>query len=260
MNSNGVVLFKFGEQRWIDKIIEGKLSFACAGAFINEYKRSKNEIMGDQYEAVFAKLYPDDPRINEMKQKLGRDLESIKYNDYILLRRKSARLIPIFCMYGYKEDDIIDDIIEPEIGKNIAVHKFDERMYIGFAKSINARNVVVKSCRFTQLALRVPEFIMRLVEHNAWNKFEMHPVNYKYFEQDTFFIEPTRSYKELFYKFPDYKYQLETRISIPSIQLVTCADRYEVEIREFKDDDYRKSYEPIVFKTTVTLKNGSGFC
>lgn len=67
-DDHGVILFRFGEKRWIEKIADGNLSFSCAGAFINQAKKTGNTVQGDEYEGIFARLYPDDSRIDKMKK------------------------------------------------------------------------------------------------------------------------------------------------------------------------------------------------
>lgn len=38
-DENAIMMYKFSENRWIKNILEGELSFSCAGAFINQAKK-----------------------------------------------------------------------------------------------------------------------------------------------------------------------------------------------------------------------------
>lgn len=258
-NDHAIMLFKFGEQRWMDKIIEGNLSFSCVGAYIQQYKRTGNEIQGDPYEAVFARVKKHDHIIAEMQELLGNDLELIDDNDFMMLRRRSAKYVPVFCVYGYKGVDVLNDIPEHEItiGKHHVIHEFDERMYSGFSDSLEVKNVISDSHRFTQLAIRVPEFMVRLYEHAFFDniQFEMHPIDYKTMRDEEFFIEPNRYYKELFYKFPRYSYQIEARITIPGERLLFTHDRRNVKVRPFYKNNYYKAFTRTKFNMGVIIKN-----
>ena len=130
-----VQIYKFGEQRWIDKMIEGELSFSCAGAFINQAKSSGNLVQGDIYEGIFARLNVNDSRISKMKKKLGSDLEILEYKNKVLLRRKSAKLKPIFCFYRINVENLLNENDINKIGTQILKHKFNDLMYNGFTNS-----------------------------------------------------------------------------------------------------------------------------
>ena len=77
------LIFKFGEKRWIEKLVEGEISFSCAGSFISQAEHSKNDIQGDKHEAVFAKLTKSDPRISQMRLRFKNDLEEIEEGDFV---------------------------------------------------------------------------------------------------------------------------------------------------------------------------------
>jgi len=246
-NENAAILFRFSEQRWIDAIINGELSFSCAGAFVYQAKATDNTIQGDKYEGIFAKLHPGDERITQMRDKLGADLEEISEDDYILLRRKSAMKKPIFCFYGYKIGDILKDGISLRVGNNQIRHDFDSRLYTGFSGMDWNSNVVDDSRRFTQLTLLPYPFVNRIKIAMCTQGlgYKLHPVDYELRGNDTFFIEPTEKYDELFYKSPEYAYQFETRICLFDKKLDCIFDRFSLNIGHLSTNEYKKSFEPI---------------
>ena len=84
--------------------------------------------------------------------------------------------------------------------------------------------------------------------------YKMDDVNYTEFEKDTFFIPPTMSYNELFYKFPQYKHQHEYRVCLKSISFKNIYERYNLEIGKLLDDEYRITNSPIYITTDAILK------
>ena len=104
----GITIFagmKIGEEKWIKKLYDGEVCFSPVGDFIVEGETTGNNEQGDKYEGVFARLKKDNPLIRKMNETLGDDLEKILDGDYVLLRRKSCKEVPVLCLYGmYKED------------------------------------------------------------------------------------------------------------------------------------------------------------
>ena len=254
-NNSGILLSKFGEQRWIDSLINGNMSFSCAGNYILQAKKTGNDIQGDLYEAIFARLYKNDSRIIEQRQRLKKDLEEIEDGNFILLRRKSAKLKPIFCFYGYKAEDVLNDCKDPVSGNNTVLHEYNEKLYSGFSKSMG-NNVVADEYRLTQLTLKPEPFVNRVKAAMARHGYGyiMNPVDYKIRAEETFFIQPTDKYEELFYKDPKYSYQLETRIFITGKQFWNVFERYNLFIGKFQEDTYWKSYNPMKFLLEVILE------
>ena len=218
-------LFRFSEQRWIDAIIHGELSFSCAGAFVHQAKHSANNIQGDRYEGIFARLENGDKRIALMQNKLGSDLKIVSDGDYVLLKRKSAMLRPIFCLYGYKAVDALNEIdagTEIHTGKYRIRHEFDPNMYAGFSADWRS-NVIADDRRFTILHIDPKPFYDRVVKALLSNRigFKMGIVDYMTREEKIFFLEPTSSYDELFYKRSLYSYQHEIRICLYSMKFIS---------------------------------------
>lgn len=254
-DDHGLLLFRFGEKRWIEKIVEGNLSFSCAGAFINQAKNTGNTVQGDEYEAIFAKLYPDDIRIAEMKRKLGDDLEEINLNDHILLRRKSAKLKPIFCFYGYTARDLLEEANIEHLGENTVRHEFDERMFSGFSNSESVKNVLSEERRFTMITLMPQPFVDRVkffMKLNGYG-FKMGKVKYEIISNDTFFIEPTAEYNELFYKAKEYSYQCEARICMKNMKFNNIFERFDCNIGKLRPEEYYINYDKLYFTINAVI-------
>lgn len=257
-DENAIILFRFGEQRWIDKFIEGDMSFSCSGAFIHQAIKTGNDVQGDPLEAVFARCKKDDALIEQMKSKLGNDLEIIPDGDHVFLRRESAKKRPIFCFYGYKAGDALHEREITKLGVNKIRHDFDTRMYEGFADNLKVCNVISESHRFTQLTLMPDPFVKRVKIAMAIKGYgyTMKPINYTEFSKDTFFIEPTRHYDELFYKFPKYSYQYEARICLKDMSLPSIFDRFSVDIGHLTENEFKKTYTPMymVFDAVIAKR------
>lgn len=262
MNNNNVVFFfKFGEQRWMEKLVEGNINFSCAGNFIFQAEHTKNDVQGDRLEGVFARLFCDDIRIEEMKSQLGSDLEVLNDGKFKLLRRKSAKLKPIFCLYGYKAQDILDDCESPIEGVNTVKHTFHDEMYYGFSSAFQAPNVISDSRRFAQVTFtKSDNFIKRLRTFLCAQNiaYKMDNVNYIEFEKETFFIPPTDSYDELFYKFPKYKHQYEARVCLKKMSFNSIFDRYNLFVGKFSKDEYELTNAPFYLTTEAIFKRKKG--
>lgn len=114
-----------------------------------------------------------------MKNKLGEDLEKIIDGEYVFLRRKSAKLIPIFCVFSYTSEDLIVDGQPTHKGKKRVRFNFDERLFEGFANE-KIRNVVSDLHRFTLAAIQPKPFVEKIKNRlNEKNQpFNMDMVKY----------------------------------------------------------------------------------
>lgn len=252
------LFFKFGKYKWMKKLANGELSFSCTGNFINEAIKTGNEIQGDAFEGVFARLKNNDYRIDLMKEKLKDDLEVLEDTEpYVLLRRKSSKYKPIFCLYSYTYDDIYNECTDPKIGANLVEHKFHEDMYSGFAESLSIKNVLSLDEQFTQVIFSKSENFLNRLKCAILSQdhiFKISRVNYTEFEKEEFFIEPSATYNELFYKFPQYKGQHEARICLLDMNFNDCSERYSLNIGVLSDDECIIEHKPFYFKSTVIFK------
>ena len=251
-----LMIHRFGEQRWIDKIIDGELSFSCAGAFIHQAKKTRNYVQGDIHEAVFARLLKNDVRIAQMRTQLGADLEEIPDGNYVFLRRHSAKRKPIFCFYGYTAGDALRDSSIDHVGFNRIRHEFDEKMYSGFSQNIDMRNVVSDEYRFTELTVMARAFVdrIRIAMLNNDYLYRIERIDYDTMNKDEFFISPTSNYDELFYKHPSYKYQYEARICMPDKELITIFDRFLLQIPPLHKEEYVKVHERTYMSYDTVIK------
>lgn len=253
-NDHAIMLYKFGENRWINKLLDGELSFSCAGAYIFQAKKTGNRIQGDELEGVFAKQHKDNPKIEEMRNILGRDLEEIPDGDYVFLRRRSAKLRPIFCIFAYTAQDAIIDGAPQKVGKQKVKFEFDQRLYEGFAAE-NLRNVIADSHRFTLTLIQAGTFIekVKVALQREQKGYEMRAIQYIDMSAGEFFIEPTNRYPELFIKSSDYAYQHEARICLVDQKFSTIFKRYPLFIGKFSTCDYRLCHEAVRLEIDVVF-------
>lgn len=256
--NHAIALFKIGKKKWMDKLIKGNINFSCCGKYVQEAIIDKNEIQGDAYEAIFARLKETDPRLQQLRMKYCDDLEEINVGEYVLLRRKSALKIPVFCLYGYKAKDLIEDNEIKRSGIQLLQQTIDMRMFEGFSNKFSMNNVLSEDERFQALIIDPKGFRKRLEEgidlinkipettidneifvSASCNKnmhFEMKSVNYSLFQKETFILNVTDKYEELFYKMPEYSYQREARMCITNRELVDINKRFNLKIRPFNLD------------------------
>ena len=255
-NDHAIMMYKFGERRWIQKILDGELSFSSPAAFIHQAKISGNYVQGDLKEAVFARLLNSDCRIEEMINKLGSNLEIIPDGDYSFLRRKSAKFKPIFCMFAYTAGDALCNSDISKIGKQKLRLEFDKRMFEGFSQNITL-NVIAETHMFTILFLQSKPFIdnVKMALKFVNIPYQMKKVKYIDMTNGEFFIEPTDSYNELFYKSVHYEYQHEARICLSGEKFTNIFERYPLRILQVLKDDYVMCNSEIYVEFIATIEN-----
>jgi hypothetical protein len=233
---NSLLLFKFGEYKWMKKIQEGIISFSCPGRYIDIAKRTGNNEQGDIDEGVFARLKIGDSRIKKAEELVQDDLEIIPDGKYVKLRRKSTYLIPTFCFYSCRVKDLLSTNIRG-VGIQKIQHKFDDNMFSGFSYD-QIRNVLSYESYPTTLTIQVEPFKYLLggellkqgIDH------QIKHINYTEFANDEFYIEPTERREELFYKFPKYSYQREARVCLHKSLSNDIYDRYNLSIGSLSDN------------------------
>ena len=215
--------------------------------FIAVDSTSAEEYAGEETEKAFA----------EAKDVLS-DEKFILQKGWRSLSDKDARVgnkSKTQQFYGYKAEDVLNDCKDPVSGNNTVLHEYNEKLYSWFSKSMG-NSVVADEYRLTQLTLKPEPFVNRVKAAMARHGYGyiMNPVDYKIRAEETFFIEPTDKYEELFYKDPKYSYQLETRIFITGKQFWNVFERYNLFIGKFQEDTYWKSYNPMKFLLEVILE------
>ena len=83
--------------------------------------------------------------------------------------------------------------------------------------------------------------------------FKMDKVNYELLSDDTFFIEPTSEYNELFYKSPEYSYQYEARICMKDMRFHNIFERFDLDIGKLKSEEYHIYYNKLYFVINAVI-------
>lgn len=248
--NNAIIIYRFSAKKWMDELREGNFSFSCPGKYIEESMTEGNDEQGDKFEAVFARLEKGDPRVREMKKKLGHDLEILDDGRYVLLRRESAKLIPTFCFFYFKVDDLHEGAVGDEnCGLVPITLYFDEKMYSNFADGNTDEE------KLTATAIYTKEFVEKaeqIIFSNDGRRFRarMAGVDYKKRTQDTFLIEPTDNYDELFYKRNKHSYQHEGRIALPGARLTDITKRMNFKTEPFNKEHWFETQD-VPFKLTL---------
>lgn len=217
----GITIFagmKIGEEQWIKKLENGSACFSPIADYIEQGEKENNNEQGDKYEGVFARLKKNDTRIHDMEDRLKDDLEEIEDGEYILLRRKSSRTVPVFCLYGfYKEDAQMIELSSNNVKLELIP---SSKMYNEFLNGVSSTEE--KKVAWTLF------FSLGHLQHNIQTALDNKHVNYRFakvkydlFDGDEFFIEPTSDYPELIHKAKRLSYQKEIRWVLPNIHQST---------------------------------------
>lgn len=203
---------KVSEKQWIESLRNGTVCFNPIEVFIKKAEKNGNNEQGDRYEGIFARLQTNDRRIGELKIRFGDDLEIIpENNNYVLLRRKSSRKIPIFCMYGVRRDELElqEDSVHKENGKYIGtvVYNLPTRIYNGFLDSSDVWGFYASSGHFCAALEKA------LGDNNL--TYGKAVINYDIELNKEFYFEPTENYSELIHKRKELEYQHEIRYILP---------------------------------------------
>ena len=212
------VCLKVGQERWIRSLSEGTACFNRAGFFIEKAAQTGNNEQGDLYEGVFARLRQDNPLLLQTIERFKDDIELIYDGEYTILRRSSARNIPIFCMYGIRKDELnvvkesvyFDKISRQYKGK---VHyDFPEKLYRGFL-DFPEKTV---TWNFLCSAGHLFDSIEAALRKNRYT-YSKCVVKYDIDISKEFYIEPDAEgpYSELTHKRIDLAYQHEVRFFLP---------------------------------------------
>lgn len=251
-DDSSIMLFKFGEYRWLNKLKEGEVSFGCPGRYIDIAKKGNNDEQGDIDEGIFARLKKGDKKIEEMANSLKEDLEIMDDGTHVKLRRKSSYRVPVFCFYTLTARDMLTKV--HDVGLQNVIHNFDPRIFSSFAPSEMAMNVLQRDFLFSTLYIKPKPFLYFFAEAMIHKniKYSMNSINYTEFEKDEFFINPTSKREELFYKSPRYKYQSELRICLHDVYVQDIYDRYNISIRRLPDE-YAYLFEKTKIQINMTL-------
>ena len=154
-----------------------------------------------------------------MNETLGDDLEKILDGDYVLLRRKSCKEVPVLCLYGmYKEDaeEIERKMLKDGTVQSTLQFQLSNKMYDEFLNADLTNDEKIEpwsmgmSLGHFQIAIE-KELDKRGIQHKAVK------INYDLSDTEEFFIEPTNNYDELAHKSDRLNYQKEIRWILPNM-------------------------------------------
>ncbi len=231
MNCNVLLCMKVSEKKWIEKLRNGEACFNQIDSYIKKSIDDKNDDQGDKYEAVFARIKKTDKRLQELRKRFGEDLEEIQddSDNYVLLRRKSARRILVFCLYGVKAENLkhVDgsyDDSDAEIIRCKGKYEFSKRMFEDFLKISNVYG-------FYASAGHLFENIEKALNNNNIT-YRKEVIRYELDPVEEFYFEPDEKYSELMFKRKDLSYQQEIRYWL----LNYSSDRLILNYKKLKDN------------------------
>lgn len=202
---------KVSEQKWIKSLRNGTACFNPVGIFIEKAENDGNNEQGDRYEGIFARIKKTDPRLETSKHRYADDLEILPDGEnHVMLRRKSSRNVPVFCMYGVRRDELVLDeaSVHTENGELFgkAKYTFPDKIYHGFLDTDDVWGFYASSGHFcTEL-------------ENALNceglTYRKCVIRYDIDLETEFYFEPDDEYSELNHKRKDLIYQHEIRYKL----------------------------------------------
>ncbi len=207
MTYNIELCMKVSEKRWIESLRKGKVCFNPVDKFIKQAEIDGNNEQGDKYEGIFARIKANDVRLTNLRNRFGDDLEEIAEDEYILLRRKSSRKVPIFCVYGIRKDElkIRENSVKDEAGeyKCTVDYNFPDKIYNGFLGCADVWGFYASSGHF---CAAIEEALGK--SHLSYTKSV---ISYDIDPNNEFYFEPDSDYSELNHKRKDLEYQHEIR-------------------------------------------------
>lgn len=212
MNKEIIVGVKIGEEKWIKSLRNGTAYFNCVEKFIKLGDENDNDEQGDRFEGIFARIKHYDERIDRLKKKLGDDLEFINdKDDFVILRRKSARTVRVFCMYGVMKNElrVINSSVyeKNKIQYGKAKYEFPPEMFGGdFSNKSSSWGFYTNFSRF--------EKNLNCALDRKQCTYVCDSIIYDIDLNTSFYIEPDDNYFELNHKRTKFEYQHEIRYRI----------------------------------------------
>lgn len=238
---NSVVFLRIGRTDEIERQIDSSMiKFGCPANWIN-YANNHPDGIADKYEAVFAHVRKDDPRLSMICD------DGVPLNRYrslwsdeepdgsVYARYIYSCLVPTVCFYSIDKDGIRKNI--PEIDGKHTGFTIDLDPYY---QSINvdlAQSSIMVICSphllFEDLKEGIPRAIAsaRNVSKDNFEVSNPYAVKYVSYDLDIresfFHLSP---YDEVFRKRPQYRDQHEARVIIPNVNFIRdpvyCKDLY----------------------------------
>lgn len=196
-----------------------------------------------------------EPRIEQMSQKLGFDLEIIGDGEYVKLRRFSSYYIPTFCFYSYRGKDLLTSSQKVPSWQHV-IHEFNENIFSGF---VNEQSSILapSDCAYAMLVLQSEPFRVKMngaLILNDVQNYRIRHVDYETFAQEEFFIEPTDERMELFCKFPKYAYQHEARLCLLNNRQPSVSSRFDLNIGPWNEGGCSLLREQVYMEVKTRLK------
>ena len=237
-DDHALMLFKFGINKYMKELQNGRLFFSCAGNYVYIAKNNGNSEQGDEEEGVFARLKKHDLKIDECIKKYGKDLEIMDDGSHVKLRRRSSLLYPLFCLYAYRAKDVLENS-NIKSGTHKYKHNFNSKIFEAFSQSSKSKNVLSEEFLPTICFFQPKPFVdvvrYSLIVNNI--TYKMKAINYDVKSNEQYYIEPDDARSELFYKNPKYEYQHEARICVSNRKFTSIFENEIINVQKFKDQD-----------------------
>lgn len=185
---------------------------------VNIYQ-SGDEGRFDKYEGAIAVLHKDNRMIERFKLVYG-DIYEIADGDFVILKRKSAKFIPMYCFYtAFSQNCSKIEVGDFNYKKKTCIVRYqiapDERLFEDFRdrKNYLLINLFNSGDLFASTIMALKKYGLNP------KKLEKKVVQYYSFDDNKEWIcddyrgfAPDIKYVELFYKCDKYKYQSEMRL------------------------------------------------
>lgn len=212
------VCLKVGQEKWIKALKDGTACFNHVGFFIDKAIQTGNNEEGDFYEGVLARLKKSNPLLVQTIERFGEDIELNDDGEYVILRRKSVRNIPAFCIYGVRGDELT--VIEESIyfdeasgqHKGKVRYDFPSKLYHGFLDTPEGDAVWSFLCSTGHFFEGI-ETALQQQGYTCSKCVEKYDIDLS----KEFYIDPEADgpYSELTHKRIDLEYQHEVRLFLP---------------------------------------------
>lgn len=207
---------------------EGYLRFSCPGNWIMYAKKNHDDGIADRYEAIFAHVKRDDPRLLEAFKNDPTEMAWSLWgeagpDDTIYARYVHSCLVPTVCFYSVDVKDVARYFglpIEKGNWVEVDLMPYYEALGIKNREEYSILAIHSVSDLVEELRREIPKLIsdMQFIEKRHFNPENALAVGYVKYDLDLNeeFIDPY-PYKALFRKRPEFREQREARMVIPRV-------------------------------------------
>ncbi|MEF9984669.1 MAG: hypothetical protein RR710_09045 [Oscillospiraceae bacterium] len=248
------LLMRIGPTHKIQQCFDAKtITFGCAANWLNYALKENNQLTGDFFECIFARLEKGDPRIDTMTDAKGNPmgdhllvLEN-EADDSCILRLIPTILKPVMCFYSFNTNAIRKrfadgNSLAPSFGLNLDRY----RTNMGYMEDSSSFLFITDPVRFfadlkKEIPLAVSNNTAKLTSKRFYGNFNpeepmfFKEVDYDKHTSSEFYYDLPEAQEEMFWKMPEYRTQAELRITIPNINFVNLYDpnkEYNYEMNE----------------------------